>query len=90
MSFSDKYPPPFDRTVDEYRAWKRDVELWQSITEAPKTKQGVLLSLRLDKLTRDEVCEAVSNADLITEGGAKKVLDQLDEIFIGDKKTHSF
>ena len=90
MSFSDKYPPPFDRTVDEYRAWKRDFELWQSITEAPKIKQGVLLSLRLDKVTRDEVCEAVSNADLVTEGGVKKVLDQLDKIFIRDKKLTAF
>ena len=89
-NFSDKYPPPFDRNVDDYKSWRRDFALWQSITETDKKKQGVLLTLRLDKITRDEVYEEVSNDDIITEQGIQKVLCQLDIIFKQDEKFTAF
>ena len=89
-TFTDKYPPPFDRDTDDYKSWKRDFELWQSITESPKAKQGVLVSLRLDKVTRDEVCDEITNAELITEQGVQKVIEKLDKIFKPDPKLTAY
>ena len=89
-NFSDEYPPPFNRNVDDYRSWKRDFALWQSITETDKKKQGALLTLRLDKITRDEVYEDLSNEDITTEQGTQKVLCHLDIIFKQDEKLTAF
>ena len=76
--------------MDDYQSWKRDFALWQSITETDKKKQGVLLTLRLDKVTRDELYEDVTNEDIVSENGAKKVLSQLYCIFQKDQNLTAF
>lgn len=88
--FSDKIPPPFDRKVDIYSKWKKSFIIWQSITDVANTKQGGLLVLRLDEDTREEVLELVRTDDLKTEGGVKKVTDQLDKIFQKDETATAY
>ena len=89
-SFSDKTPPPFDRNKDDYIKWKKSFSIWQSITEAPNTKHGGLLALRLDDDTREEVLEILTTDDLKSETGAKKVTDELDKIFKRDVKITAY
>ena len=70
-SFTEKIPPPFDRKVDSYKKWRKLLEVWENITEVPNTKRGSYIILRLDKDTRDEVLEMVTNDDLKSETGSK-------------------
>lgn len=87
--FSDKTPPAFNRTTDVYAKWKRQFELWQAITDVAKAKQGVLLVLRLDAVTQEEVLELMTNDD-IKKDGVKTILGHLDKKFEVDKVTSAY
>ena len=80
-SFNDKTPPPFNAKLDVYSKWKKRFTLWQSITDVEAKKQGGLLVLRLDEDTQERVLELVTTDDIKTDGGAKKIIDQLDILF---------
>ena len=84
-SCSDKTPPAFDQKVDDYNRWKKCFKLWQNVTEVAPNKQASLLILRLDNETRDEILDTVSDADISSAEGVKKVLDQLDKTFTKDE-----
>ena len=59
MSYSEKSPPAFNRSTDEYDKWKKKFDVWQLITEVPKARQGGLLILKLDDMTKDGVLERI-------------------------------
>ena len=54
---SDKFPPTFNRSVDDYNRWKKKLSLWQSVTEVPKKRQGGMVVLSLDENTQENVLE---------------------------------
>ena len=80
-SFTDKTPPPFDKNVDNFVKWKKKLSLWKKVTDVADVKQGSLIILRLDDDTQDQVLELVSEEDIGSAEGAKKVLDALDGLF---------
>ena len=88
--FSDKAPPPFDAKTDDYQKWKRKFDLWQSITDVTKVKQGPLLVLRLDDDTQDTIMEHVPAADIKKEDGIDKVINQLGQMFKKDESVEAF
>ena len=80
-SFSNKDPPPFDKNRDSYKKWKKKLKLWQVGTDVPKARQGPLVALRLDDDTQDRIIDNVSDEDLTSDEGVKKILDHLDTLF---------
>ena len=78
--YSVKTPPSFDRTVDDYVKWKRKFELWQTVTDVEKKKQGGLVLLRLDEGTQDIILEKVTTDDVKEDDGIDKVIAQLDAL----------
>ena len=84
MAFTEKTPPPFNKSKDDYGKWKKKLSLWQTITEVDKKKQGGLITLRLDDDTQESVLESVSGEDLAKDTGAASVLAHLDTVFQKD------
>ena len=80
-SFSNKDPPPFDKNRDSYKKWKKKLKLWQVGTDVPKARQGPLVALRLDDDTQDRIIDNISDEDLTSDEGVKKILDHLDTLF---------
>ena len=85
---SMKQPPVFNPDGgDSYLNWKNDVEVWCLLTE--KTKQGpaVYISLQGDA---KEAVRSIPVADLAKEDGVKKIIDELDKIYLKDETTRAF
>ena len=90
MAFSEKTPPAFNRNSDDYSKWRKKFEVWQSITDVEKKKQGGLLTLRVDDITQDEILESLSTEELKDDEGATKVLVILDGKFQKDKSISAY
>ena len=88
--FSVKTPPSFNKNNDDYAKWRKKLEIWQNVTEAPKTKQGGLLVLILDDQTQDTILEKIPPDDLKAEDAITKILGFLDEMFKKDQSVSAF
>jgi len=82
MMSTYKHPPTFEKK--DYCQWKKEVELWQMLTEMDKTKQGVALALSLEGKAR-EIAIAIDKSLLTTDDGVKNVLTELDKLFEKEK-----
>ena len=89
-SFNDKTPPPFDVKRDEYLKWKKRFQLWQSITDVAKAKQGGLLVLRLDDVTQENILELLTTDEIKTDNGVQKIFVELDQMFQVDVSVSAY
>ena len=65
----------------EYCQWKREVDLWQSLTELNKSKQGLALALSLEGKAR-KVAVAIPIEKLMAVNGVEIILLVLDNLFV--------
>ena len=72
-----------------YETWKRDIEIWQELTDLPKPKQALAIHLSLSGKARVASSE-LGIADLKTDTGVETLLRKLDEIFLADKGRRQF
>ena len=84
-AFNDKIPPAFNRGSDDYTKWKKKYNIWKTITDLEKKKQGGNLLLRLDDTTQEQVLELLTEDEISSEDGAKKIIQKLDVIFKKDE-----
>ena len=82
MMSTYKHPPTFEKK--DYCQWKKEVELWQMLTEMDKTKQGVALALSLEGKAR-EIAITIDKSLLTADDGVKNVLTELDKLFEKEK-----
>ena len=83
MSFNNgsrSYKSPPEITDNEYETWRREIELWQIVTDLEKSKQAVAIALSLRGKYRD-VATGISSATLSAEDGVTSLLDELDKHF---------
>ena len=73
-----KDPPKFDGV--NFTQWRREVELWGSITKLDKKQQGIAVALTL-KDTARSVATALGQAVLNSDDGLKAVLDEMNKLF---------
>ena len=78
-SFTDKIPPAFDGRND-YNSYKQDVQLWQTLTSLPKTKQGAAIIGRLYGEAKSSA-KTIDIKDITSEDGVEYILDQLDKSY---------
>ena len=90
MSFSEKSPPPFNRSKDDYIRWKTKFHLWREITEVAKTKQAALLVLRLDDVTQEDIMDLMTLTQIKEEHGVDILLDHLDKMFKNDEAVTAY
>ena len=83
-------PPRFDSQVLVYEKCKIKFNLWQTVTDANKRKQCVLLVLCLDEGTQDSLFDLVTHEEIIADDGLETVLDKLDGIFDVDPSIAAY
>ena len=88
--FSEKFPPQFNRSKDDYTRWKTKFQLWREITEVAKTKQAALLVLRLDDVTQEDIMDLMTLTQIKEEDGVDILLDHLDKMFKNDEAVTAY
>ena len=91
-AFTDKTPPSFNRSSDDYTKWKKKFDIWQTVTDVPKARQGGLVVLRLDDDTQDDVLELITTNELQNADGSgiDKLLVHLDGMFPKDESVTAY
>ena len=77
-NFSYKIPP--DVAGKSYETWKREVLLWQDLTDLPKRKQAGAFGLSLPGKYR-KVATNVDRNTFHCDDGVKNLLDNMDKHF---------
>ena len=78
-----KAPPNFDPERDNYEQFKKDISLWELLTELDNKKKGPAVYLSLKNKAR----EAVRNLpieEISADGGLKTIIDRLDEVYLAE------
>ena len=88
MSSSIKNPPVFDQKSD-YDVWKKDIELWQKLTDLKPEQQAIAIHLSLTGKARQASSE-LSVDELSKAGGVKALMTRLDRVFSEDKNRKCF
>ena len=73
-----KTPP--ELTGKDYETWKKEVSLWQSITDLPAKKQAVAIILSLSGQYR-EVATSINSELLKAKNGVENLVTELDKHF---------
>ena len=89
MSKNLKAPPPFDPDEDNYEQFKKDLQIWEILTELDVKKKGPAVYLSLNKKARDAV-RNLSVADISDNDGLKKIIQRLDDVYHADKNTRAY
>ena len=88
-SKSVKAPPVFNPDEDSYEQYKKDLKIWEILSDLSVNKKGPAVYLSLNKNTR----EAVRNLTIteISGGdGLDKIIERLDEVYLADKNTRAY
>ena len=75
---SYKFPPDFAGKT--YEAWRREVSLWQHVTDLDIKKQAAALALSLTGQYRD-IATSIDDSQLNCDDGVKNLLETLDKTF---------
>ena len=83
-------PPVFSPDEDDdYVAWRNDIEIWKLLTETKEEKLGLSVYLALKGQARD-VVRNITPADLNTADGYKRIMEELDRVYLKDQTTQAF
>ena len=83
----DKVPKLTDKTI--YAEWKRRVTVWQVSTSIPKQKQAATLITRMEGKPEQAAIQLDIN-DYTADDGVKKLVDELDKLFLPDSTQQVF
>ena len=88
-SKSYKAPPLFDPDTDNYEQFKKDLQIWEILTDLDAKKKGPAVYLALGKKTREAV-RNLTVAEVSAESGLTKIIERLDEVYLADKNTRAY
>ena len=73
-----------------YEEWKTEIELWSTITEVPKSKQGGSLFFTLKGDARDTIRSKLKMTEISAEDGLQTIIKTLDDLYLKDSNQRSF
>ena len=82
--------PPVMSDKMTYDEWKTEIELWSTITDAPKSKQGGLLFFTLQGDARDTIRSKLEMKQISADDGLQNIIKTLDELYLKDSNQRSF
>ena len=85
---SFKTPPALSKS-SSYENWKKELEVWQALTDLVKTKQGPAILLSLEGKAKDTILE-LNISDIVKEDGVKIIIDKLDKLYLKDKAQSAY
>ena len=88
---TDKTKPPVfsPEEDDDYLAWRNDIEVWKLLTNTSADKLGLGVYLALKGQARD-VVRNIKPEELNKADGYKKIIDELDKVYMKDNTTQAF
>ena len=82
--------PPDPSAAKDYTQWKKDIVIWDKLTDLPKAKRGLALQFAIQKDdVRETIC-ALPDTEVEAEDGLQKVITALDGIYITDKTETAY
>ena len=87
-SNSYKNPPKFDESTS-YETWKNELDIWKLMTELPKKKQALAVSLSLTGTARQTAVD-ISADDLNKDDGMNTLITALDVVFQKEQKDCAY
>lgn len=82
--------PPVMTSNMSYAEWKGELELWSTITEVPKNKQGGMLFFNLTGDARDTIRAKLTNEVIASEKGFAEIIQTLDQLYLKDANQAGF
>ena len=73
-------PPNFDEKAFSWKEYKKEIEVWASLTNLPKKKQGPALWMSLSGKAK-EVVQDMDLDEIKADDGLRKMLGKLDAVF---------
>ena len=73
-------PPNFDEKAFSWKEYKKEIEVWASLTNLPKKKQGPVLWMSLSGKAK-EVVQYMDLDEIKADDGLRKMLAKLDVFF---------
>ena len=80
--------PTLSRCKD-FEEWKRDVEIWQAVTELEEKKQGPVLYRSLEGQAK-KVCSNIAVKDICDKDGFNLMMQKLENVFAKDADQMAF
>ena len=74
----------FDPANDDYLSWKKQAELWNTVTRVNSKQKGLALCSRL-KGRAKAIVEDLDNEVLGSNNGFDQIIAKLDESFVPDE-----
>ena len=74
---------------EHYETWKKDVQIWQVLTDLDKKKQALAIHLSLSGRARVASSE-LSVAALNKDDGVETLIKKLDKVFLKDEGRRQF
>ena len=87
-SVSFKTPPALSKS-SSYENWKKELQVWEKLTDVSKSKRGLTVLLSLEGKAKDAILELEID-DLSTENGLKLITDKLDSLYLKDKAQMAY
>ena len=82
MASNIKNPPVFGEKSD-YDVWKRDIALWQKVTDVKNEMQAIVIHLSLSGKAR-QIYSELTETELEGADGVKTLMGKLDRVFSQD------
>jgi len=82
-------PPPFNPDEDSYEKFKKDLQIWDCLTDLPREKKGPAVYLSLTKKAQSAVSE-LKVAEINGANGMDTILKKLDTVYLADTNTRAY
>ena len=89
MATRKLFVPPNLRSIEEFEDWLHETEIWQSLTDLEKDKQGPAIYLSLDETIR-KTCSDIKVKDLNSDDGVDILINKLKSLFAKDSNQAAY
>ena len=82
-------PPPIFDGKKSWIDYKKEIKIWQALTDLPTKKQGPSLYLSLSGKAREAALE-IDLEELKKDTGVQTILDRLDKLYLQDTNQSAY
>ena len=73
---------PVLNSAEQFEEWKRDIQVWQAITNIKQAKHGPILYRALEKQAK-KACSGIPIEEICGQDGVRLILDKLESFCKG-------
>ena len=80
---------PVLNSAEQFEEWKRDIQVWQAITNIKQAKHGPILYRALEGQAK-KACSGLPIEEICGQDGVRLILDKLETVFAKDSEQIAF